>query len=350
MQLDFSLFDAIDIPIFVIGREASGSITYRYCNSASYALTGQSPESMIGRTAVEVFGERLGRNIAARHEDALNSNQRFSYDVTLPATMGEGVVHNTMTPVEGHPGFAICATRPGGSRLAHARDLMRKSREMEREMELACKALSLRGPMRKYGMLVEEVKRDFKDLGNGKLSMIEEMGRLGEEAYGLVRQVLSYTRAVAAGPVQLERVDFSEFCETLFATFDPDAQHRLFAEERQIFVEPAVLWFVLHELLTEGLADGMLHDFSVRCTRSDNAMLKVAVGCSAPVPEDMRPQDCAFPEIESVLRSRGGKFVPEFDAGTRQCSFLIPGRVIETGEVARGEAKNKTAPPIDGAV
>ena len=352
MSPDFSLYDALDVPVFVIGRAGDGRIVYHYCNPASYAMTGKTADSMIGRTATETFGDRLGRTIAARHEEAMRRGGRYGYDVTLPVSQGESVISNTTAPLAGHPGLVVGTTRVMGNRLSHGRSLSREAREIEREVALAQRALGLRGPMRKFGMLVDEVKRDFTDLGNGKLQLIEEIGRLGDEAYDLVRQVLTYTRAVASRPVTPERIDLADFCETLFATFDPDAQHRLVAQRHDIVVEQAVLWFVLHELLTTGLAEPGTHEFSVVCRQDPVGMLRIGVSCSAPVPEDATPEDCEFPEIETVLKSRGGRFIPEFDGGRRSCSFVLPGRVIETtaDEASEPGARMNTAPPEGGTV
>ena len=343
METVFTHFDALDVPVFVIGRQDDDRIVYLYCNTASREMLGRDLDELVGRTAVEVFGDRLGRRIGDHHRAAIARGRRFSYDVTLPVSQGEWVMSNTMTPLPGHPGVVVGTTRAAGSRLEHGRDLTRQAREVEREAALAQRAQGLRGPMRKFSLLVEELKDGFTDLGNGKLQLIDEIGRLGADAYELVRQVLVHTRASTAQPLAPDRVELEEFCETLFATFDPEAKHRLVAERSSILVEQAVLWFVLHELLSKALASDGCHAFAVGARPDGQGLLRVTVRCSASSAGDVGAEE-DFTEIERVLRSRGGKLIHEEAAAGRQCSFTLPGRSLGSETIADEDGSARPVP------
>lgn len=111
---EFRPLEAVAAPVFVIERDDQGTPRYIYCNPAYYDISAHVADDIIGRTAIEVFGPRLGKMLMARHDRALRG-ERMSYDVTLPVS--QKIINNTLTPLPGGARQRILATsRPAGDR------------------------------------------------------------------------------------------------------------------------------------------------------------------------------------------------------------------------------------------
>lgn len=168
----------------------------------------------------------------------------------------------------------------------------------------------------------------FTDLGNGKIELIHEIGHVGERAYALVRQVLTYVRAVADGPSRRERVELSEVAEALFALIDPRGRHALAVRDITLLTYADALEFALTNVLRALLdtSDRMTLEVTGRQLAGDEVAL--VVRC-----ESGRPQvplvAAALSDVPRVLKAKRGRLTITSTDDGQEVEIALPGRLLD---------------------
>lgn len=339
---DFSLLDAVSVPVIVLERSGDNEARYVFCNRTSCALTGLTRDEMIGRTAIDIFGERLGRAVMRNHLDGLDKGGAHVAETVLPTTAGEVIIRQVFRPVPSDPARVVGTTVSRTSLQAEAQALDSAARAAEQEIELATRAHALRGPMRHLSFLIDDLRRDFTDLGNGKVDLIDQIAALGDQAYDFLRQVLTYTRAVAEMPARPERVSLQMMCHPLFALMDPDDRHVLTAQSQDVLVERRVAEFALREILGRVLSQDGRVSVTVGAHPAGGGQIAIGIACDHPAP-------CAasavadMPDLDRVLRTRGGSLECEATGDGSLCRVTLPGRVFDSLEQESGPPVRRAA-------
>lgn len=258
--LERNLLDAVASPVFLLALDKGDDPVFCAWNKAAALMNRIEAADAIGKTAAQVFPGRIGRMAAERHRAAARSGKTVSYELTLPVPSGERQIRTTLEPmldadgtVQHLVGTTIDVTEAHHNNLSRIRrtvDVSTIADEMEQFVAMA--AHDLRTPMRNVQILADRLRKDFKDLGDGKLELIDLLEEVGIKATSLISDVLAYARTT----IDTERsqtFEFSELVEDVAAVIDPQEVHRIESTNARVRADKTVLQIVLRNLMDNAI-------------------------------------------------------------------------------------------------
>jgi len=255
-----SLLDAIACPLVVLDVSGDGDPVFSGWNKAAESVSNLSATQTLGRTVAEVFPGRVGRLTADRHNSVVISGAVQSYDATLALPSGERRVRTTLTPLCDSDGTvvrlvatAIDVTQEHRRTLSQVRrvvDVTTIANEMEQFIAMA--AHDLRTPMRNVQILADGLRKDFQDLGDGKLELIDLLEDVGIKATSLISDVLAYARTTI-GASEAQQFDLADLVEDVAAVIDPQEKHKINCDPVSITTDKTVLQIVVRNLMDNAI-------------------------------------------------------------------------------------------------
>ena len=257
---ELDLLDSIGSPVFVLDLRRSHWLQYLAWNNAAVESSGIRREEVIGRTALEVYPGRLGQIAFDHHTAVAESGKAESYEIALPLKTGEHIVRTTLTPLA-DPGGKIVRLVGSSvdlslereqqqSRIQASADMSALTTEIEQFVSLA--AHDLRSPMLNVQNIAFMLREDFKDLGDGKLELIDLLEDVGVKATSLISDVLYYARATNAQARQ-SVFDLEQLCTNIFVILDPHENHSLTSARAQLFSDDIALQIILRNLVDNAI-------------------------------------------------------------------------------------------------
>lgn len=223
-QSERALLDDIDHPVFALEPGEDGLPRYAAFNRFAQGLLGKPEDEVLGRTAVELYGGRLGQIAFDHHSGVLFDGARRTYELSLPLKDGRRRVRTTLQPsldAEGRVRRIIGSSTDISDR--RAMDEMRAGVEtMSKELGefVSSAALDLRRPLKKARAVADMLRDGFEDLGDGKLELIGVLERLSTDTMALVTDLLSHVEAVSAIS-DVTVFDFADLGREIMALLDP---------------------------------------------------------------------------------------------------------------------------------
>ena len=98
--LDLETLDHIATPIFVIAVTADMRLEFVTVNAAHTAISGLRPVDVRGKTAMDVYSGRAGRNAWQHHTHVAETGQASNYVITLPFLSGARSFRTTLQPLK----------------------------------------------------------------------------------------------------------------------------------------------------------------------------------------------------------------------------------------------------------
>ncbi|MEM6758531.1 MAG: PAS domain-containing sensor histidine kinase [Pseudomonadota bacterium] len=342
---DFSMLDAVQLPVFVLTKDAHGQIVYAFVNAVGYRDLALQAEDVIGKTAAELFRGSAGTQGYQRHVDIWAAGVPATYQQLASLSYGSAWIETRISP---------CFDANGT--LTH---MVGVSRDVTRERALenmqpthetivneirdyvAMTAHDLRSPMANVRMLADALRDGFVDMGDGKLEMIQMIEDVSDKVLGQISQILSKTLDPALKQVA-EQFDFSALCEDILVTLDPGQSHAVRIMPALVEADMRLFHLSLRNLLDNAIKHGgrakMSLDMSVAPAADGRIQLTVADnGCGFADPSlaflekerDVTKNGLGLAAVRKMVRERGGTLFVNSPAGGPGASVTVdlPGKV-----------------------
>lgn len=357
-QIERSLLDQIEHVVFVLEPDAEGVPRYVAFNRYGCEVLGKSEADVIGLTAAELYPGDLGEIALQRHVEAFRTGQRQSYEILLPINGSERHVHRTLVPEIGTDGrvrrvIGSSSDRTGQQLLRHMQvGLDTIQGEAEDFVWLA--AHDLRTPIRHVRNIAEMLRDDFKDLGDGKLQLIDMLEDLGIKAMELIGDVLSHAEATSCVAEEVLEFDFGNLARAVLALLDPagtcicnitEARIRGDMVATQIILRNLVENALKHAVGPRGAAGRLCLDLVVEPCGHDSFAVHVADnGCGFDDPalvflgggDPRSDSGYGLMGIRRLIHARGGRLsaANRDDGPGARISFTLPGQVRVDCEIS----------------
>ncbi|WP_299499129.1 PAS domain-containing sensor histidine kinase [uncultured Roseobacter sp.] len=342
----FDCFEHVAASVFVTEPDAQGVLRYTGWNSAAETAFDLPRARVIGRTARDVFPGACGDAMYESQALAFAMGDTAVSEVILPIEGRSKRMRTTWIPKRGSDGtiLRLIGTATEASPMLHSyapeAPIMKPMTEREQFISLA--AHDLRTPMRNISILIDMLREDFEDRGDGKLELIDMLEDVAVKSGELIRDVLSHTQETTAHPCE-GPFDLGLLCQTLCDVLDPWAAHDIRWPDMVVDGDKTAFQIVLRNLLDNALKHGKkskLHvDISVHSAAP--GMVSVVVqddGLGFDNPGQAFLETGSFRSdsgygllsVRRLLLARGGKIsIDEMSGnGGSAITFSLPGSIV----------------------
>ena len=303
---EISLLDLVEQPVFVLEPDDTGAPRYVAFNAFARNILGRPLTDILGKTAAELYGGRIGQITLERHMTALRTGETMAYDIILPVQDGERMIRTVLRPVLSKTGevIRIVATSKDETERHTLRELRAKpdtaSHESEQFVNFA--AHDLRAPMRHVATLAEMMHEDFRDLEPDRLELVGLLEDVSKKTMTLISDVLSRAQRHAKQNAQ-SSFNLTELLHELSATLDPFRTCRINAPDGWIDGDRDAYQVLLRNILDNALKYAR--------PSGTGGSLKLDVTLSVPLPR----------MIELSVRDNGTGFSAAALAGLQDDTF-----------------------------
>lgn len=354
---DFSVYEYIADPVFVLTRDASGEIVYAYLNKAGLERLDRELGDVTGRSAADIFSGRASQSVRSRQRDAWEAGVATDYETALP--IGDTVlwVRTSLMPM-----------RDSTGRMTHmvgiSRDITQEraleqaqavtsalTSEMERFVSLA--AHDLRSPILNVRSLADMLREGFVDMGDGKLELIRMIEEISERSLSLVTDVLAQASASNA-VANIREFDFERLCTDILVTLDPSQQHTVILPKLVIESDHTAMQVVLRNLIDNAFkhAGNIQIAMTLSVAAADDGALTITVcddgkGFADPALAFLDGGELRMDSgfgllgVRRLIRARGGDIsaVPPSSGLGAEVRFSLPGRIVWTDSAEEEPAR-----------
>lgn len=273
---DFSIYDDVAQPVFVLVQNAEGQVVYAFLNRSGCETLGLTLGDVVGKTASLLFDGRAGQSMLDRQTQAWEHGTQTTYDIALPIGARMYRARTALEPVRDHQGalaYMVGVSQDISQEYAlEQMQAMTSAVASEMEDFVSLAAHDLRSPIANVKSLVDMVCEDFVDMGDGKLEMIGMIEQISTRALVLVSDVMAHAAATKVGS-DMRTFDLKALCDDILVTLDPANTHVVTVSKARITTDYVVLQIVLRNLIDNAIK----HSSSDR-TRLDVSTDLVAVG------------------------------------------------------------------------
>ncbi|MEM6385817.1 MAG: ATP-binding protein [Pseudomonadota bacterium] len=253
--LDLSVLDYVDHPVFAV-RKQDGVPYFIEINEAACHLLGRSRDDVVGQTAETLFPGMLGTALHSTFGQTLETGVTSVEEHELSLQGADCLVRISLKPLNKPPNetpllIGSIANLSGTQIIRNMRSAAETvAGEMEQFINLA--AHDLRSPMQQVKQVAALLRRDFVDMGDGKVELIDLLEKLGESAMGLIGDVLSQAQA-AEVPRTEENFDFGALMEEVIGLLDPSRQHIIRYETAMMDTDRVATQIILRNLIDNAI-------------------------------------------------------------------------------------------------
>ena len=353
---DFTLFDAIGEPVFVLCKDARGEIVYGFMNAAARDGLGMTLEDIVGKSARELFHGRTATSVYKRQREAWANGVEARYEIGFSDNDDQGIWARThLTPqfndageMTHMVGLSRNISHEKALEQAHAMTEAMRS-EMQDFVSLA--AHDLRSPIANVRMLADLLRDGFVDYGDGKLELISMIEEICERSLALVTDMLSGA-VTPPEEVKPQTFSFRALCDDILVTLDPAEQHDVSISQATVEADYSAVQIVLRNLVDNALKHAGRPCIRLRlsvCALSDET-LEIAVADNGKGFDDpaqafsaetlspsMARAGYGLVGVRRLVRARGGRIHAEApQTGTGALIRVeMPGRIVSGQSVER---------------
>ena len=351
--------NCFDVPVRVVEVDSRRQPFYCAFNEAALLDAGVCHDDIYRRTARDIYPGVIGEIAHNRHLKVIETGMPLTFDLDEDAPDGTNWLRITLAPVTNDEGAVvrILCTQvdvTAEKRMQHSEsDAEQRIREMESYIALA--AHDLRTPMVNVRLIAEYLKDDFKDLGDGKLQMIESLETISNKAMLLISDVLAHAQATTKRESRAEIFQLTDVCSDLLTVLDPMGHSTLVSNDALIAADKIAVRIAIGNLLDNALKHnaGVALQLSITITQKSTEFMEICVADNGKGFGDSSisffdtgniTSNCGFGlvGVSRLVRERGGYIHAESrsDCNGAVICFSLPGTVLSSGtamDVAVGE-------------
>ena len=340
--MDFSAYDLVDVPVFVLVPDQNGRPVYGYMNPVSLGRIGKTLDEIRGKAAFDLFEGRAAYAVFRRQMVAWQSGAPVQHEISLPVGGGSIWIRTTLAPV-----------RDAGGTMTHIVGTVvdiNAERELEqqqamtvadmREVEdLVCLAAhDLRSPIGNLKSLSNLLREDFVDHGDGKLELINLIDGIADQALAVISDVMARVIGRSAAPASI-RFDFGAVCDDIVMLLDPLRTHSVSYPRIDIETDRVTVQIVLRNLIDNAFkyASSPTARVSIVVEEINAQRLAIEVrdtGSGRPVHAahqmtDQTQGGYGLQGVDRLVKARGGEvFVDTPEDGSGAVARIeLPGRI-----------------------
>lgn len=348
-ELDRDLLDHVDTAVFAIEPDDAGVPRFAAFNRAAARALGRPQNEVIGLTALEVFGGRLGQIAYDHHVAALAEATARTYEILLPVRRTERLVRTMLSPVEDAYGgmLRLIGTTTDISGEYWLRGMQTEMQTISDEMEnyVNLVAHDLRAPMRNLKAIAQMLREGVGDTSGTLLHLIDMLEEIGEKTTTLVGDVLS-SAELGAGMVADVEFDLTAAIREIMVLLDPMREVQVSHSNATIRGDRTALQIVLRNLIDNAIKHAMPDNgkeqltLSIIVRQSSEEMIEVSVrdngrGFAQPSLLFLNTGDLRTGSgfgligVRRLIRARGGTIMASGTGGEgADVTFSLPGRLV----------------------
>ncbi len=346
---EFSAFDFVDQPIFVLVPDADDRPVYHFMNKAGLARVNKSLDQISGQPAHQVFSGRAAYTVYRRQCDVWSNAQASEYEIALPLASGSFWVRTKVQPVcdatgtmTHMVGTSLDITAERDQLQAHTMAAA-SAREME---DLVCLAAhDLRSPIGNLKSLAVLMRQDFVDHGDGKAELIDMIDAISDKALSVVSDIMGQAMATSTRACR-ESFDLGALCDDIIVLLDPTRMHSIAYPRLQIEADCVAVHIILRNLVENALrhcgaksaqvvieASPMNAERLLFIVRDNGDGFDANAFSALSDMTDYKAGGFGLIGVRRLVRARGGKMTimpPKHDSGA-EVQIELPGRFTMVG-------------------
>jgi len=255
-EQDIASLHDVPVPLFVIEPASNGDLIYVAFNTAALKATKFVTSDYLGLTARQLFHGEYGEHAYQQHLETYRTGMSTNYELSLPLNGKLQHVRTRLLPVLSNDGRVIrmigAVTDMNAEIELERFRTQSKNMMRERQEFIYLAAHDLRGPMKKVRMLANILREDFKDMGDGKMEVIDMLEKVSSESIDMVKRVLDHAE-ISEMEETVEQVSLPEICKAILTTLDPDQKHKSQIDDCSIYGDRLLLNTVLRNLIENAI-------------------------------------------------------------------------------------------------
>ncbi|MEP5732551.1 MAG: ATP-binding protein [Sulfitobacter sp.] len=256
---NYTLFDHVAAPIFVLELDEEGVPTYTALNERAQQQSDRPMSDFIGRTALDVYPGAYGRHAHARFCDVTRSGLAMTCDIDLPMDRGVSSLRTHLHPEKDAEGrvVRIFGTFQDLTAEQDANDAKDEFNSLSTEMEqfLALAAHDLRAPLSNIVAITNLIREEFEPLDLGQSQLFNMIENIVAKTRDLVGDVLNHTQTISA-PRDETVFNFPAMCQNICDTLDPHRIHNVTTSMSTLRADRTAVLITLRNLTDNALKHG----------------------------------------------------------------------------------------------
>ncbi|MEM6373272.1 MAG: ATP-binding protein [Pseudomonadota bacterium] len=339
---DFSNFDHIGHPVFVLAPDAHNRPVYRFLNTVGCGLLDKTREDIEGRPAHEIFSGRAAYSIYRRQCAAWADACTTEYEILLPIGAHSMVVRTNLVAVHddaGHMTHMIGTSLDITPERTHRSEQVLSAAAAQDLEDLMCLAAhDLRSPLCNLKTLADMMRRDFVDHGDGKIELINMIDTVSDRALGVVSGIMG--QAMSMNDEGESAVfDLGDMCDDVTVMLDPMGRHSVSYPRINLQADFIVVHIILRNMIDNAIKHSGRDFARISITAAPmNAERLLFTVCDNGVGFEQSALDAqqagtggfGLMGVNRLVRSRGGQmtFGARKDAEGARVEVELPGRIV----------------------
>lgn len=281
-MLDFTTFDHICFPIFVLEIDENRVPRYVAFNAFARKLSGRPLSDYINQTAKDVYPGDCGETVYDYHVKAALGGHNTTYQVELPLNGKRRMIRTTLSPLNGVNQkikwlFGSSQDVTEQEKIA----LSQKKRDgVSEEMTqfIAIAAHDLRAPMRNVALLTDILREEFVDHKDGKLEIIDMLETIARTSQSLLTDVLCTAQQTKASQ-KSGILDLRDLCTSIQKVLDPSNNHSVNAPCVKLHIDRRMLQIALRNIIENAFkhADRGHVDIEITVRTASDGMITLSI-------------------------------------------------------------------------
>lgn len=346
-DIDFSVYDYIAQPVFVLGPDANNHPVYQHMNTAALQYLDRPMDEVRGLPAYEVFNGRAAHSVYRRQCMAWAKGYATDYEIPLPIKNRVIWVHTHLRPIHDSAGRLshMVGMSQDISKIRAALQEQAMDAAMTQEMEdLVCFAAhDLRTPIGNLKSLAELMRADFVDHGDGKSELIDMIDAISDKALSAVGSIMSQAMGTHTRTSR-ETFDLGALCDDIMVMLDPTRTHSIAYPRAHLQADSMAVHVVLRNLVDNALkysgraaaqvvieVSQMNAERLLFVVRDDGAGFSDDPLTKQEVARENDVDRFGLKGIQRLVRARGGQLtvMPPSDGPGAKLHVELPGKIVE---------------------
>ncbi|WP_299048586.1 PAS domain-containing sensor histidine kinase [uncultured Tateyamaria sp.] len=343
-RLDYSIYDLVDAPVFVLVADERDRPVYDFLNKVGRDRLGKDLSDIVGKAAHEIFTGRAAYSVFRQQFKVWQSGRSSAYEIALP--LNDDKVWFRTSLVAAHDASGRLLRMVGTShdisaeRALSLQDAMTAAAASEVEEMVCLAAHDLRSPIGNMKSLAYLMRRDFVDHGDGKLELIDMIDSLADKSLAVISETMAQVMAKSAPSIMAE-FDLGTLCDDVLVLLDPVRTHSVSYPRAVLNADVTALHIILRNLIDNAFKHAGTKTVRVKVSLSQvNAQrLRICVtddgkgfgadGGAGPAPNPSR-RGFGLSAVRRLVRARGGtvEIGSNPDRAGASVQIDLPGRIV----------------------